>query len=126
VDRLGGYFSSLLSESEVNREYASSKFSQLTFKESHDRLALFFLKACEVAPLKFEDAACAAAIATAMCVHDCREILSIDKGSALAIYGFVEGTKTASFPVAEGTTAPTSSAASSQITKAKKAWYKLW
>jgi len=82
-----------------NSEYASTKFSQLTFKASHDCLAPFFLKYCEVTPMTFGDAALGAAIATGIVVHDCREVLSVDKGSAIAVYGFVEGTKTAPFPL---------------------------
>jgi hypothetical protein len=72
---------------------------QLTFKESCDRLAPFFLKYCELAPMTFEDGAMAAAIATGILVHDCSTVLSPNKGSAIAIFGFVEGTKTAPFPL---------------------------
>ena len=95
-------------EENLNREYASPKFSQLTFEESHDRLAPFFLKYCEVTPMEFQDAAMGAAIATGILVHDCREVLAVDKGGAIAVYGFVEGTKTAPFPVSsvENTPAP--------------------
>lgn len=105
----------------LNSEYASAKFSQLTFKESHERLAPFFLKYCEVTPMALQDAALGAAIATGIIVHDCREVLSVDKGSAIAVYGFVEGTKTAPFPFvsAEPPLFPVSS-------EKKKPWYKVW
>ncbi len=86
-------------EENLNREWASPKFSQLTFKECHERLAPFFIKYCEVAPINFYDAAIGAAIAVAITVHDCREVLSVDKGGAIAVYGFIEGTKTAPFPL---------------------------
>jgi hypothetical protein len=107
----------------LNSEYASAKFSQLTFRESHDRLAPFFLKYCEVTPMALQDAAIGAAIATGILVHDCREVLSADKGSAIAVYGFVEGTKTAPFPLASGEPSSPSSAAPSEK---KKPWYKVW
>jgi hypothetical protein len=110
-----------IGEENLNREYASAKFSQLTFKESHDRLAPFFLKYCEVAPLAFQDAAMGAAIATGIIIHDCREVLSIDKGGAIAVYGFVEGTKTEPFPL--GTAEPQSPTSSPEK---KKPWYKVW
>ena len=97
---------SAVGEAHLNREYASAKFSQLTFKESLDRLAPVFLKYCEATPLSFHDAAMAAAIATGILVHDCREVLSVDKGGAVAIYGFVEGTKTAPFPVSPAESLP--------------------
>ena len=110
-------------QNNINKEYASAKFSQLTFKESHDRLAPFFLKYCEVAPMTFQDAALGAAIATGILVHDCREVLSADKGSAIAVYGFVEGTKTAPFPLVSGENPSPSPIASSEK---KKPWYKVW
>jgi hypothetical protein len=106
----------------LNSEYASAKFSQLTFRESHDRLAPFFLKYCEVTPMALQDAALGAAIATGILVHDCREVLSADKGSAIAVYGFVEGTKTAPFPLASGENPSPPSTASAE----KKPWYKVW
>jgi hypothetical protein len=52
--------------------------------------------------MTFQDAAVGAAIATGILVHDCREVLSADKGSAIAVYGFVEGTKTAPFLLVSG------------------------
>lgn len=107
----------------LNSEYASAKFLQLTFKESHDRLASSFLKYCEVTPMAFQDAALGAAIATGILVHDCREVLSVDKGSAIAVYGFVEGTKTAPFPLASVENPSPSFTASSEK---KKPWYKVW
>lgn len=110
-----------IGQDHLNSEYASAKFSQLTFKESHDRLAPFFLKYCEVTPIAFQDAALGAAIATGILVHDCREVLSVDKGSAIAVYGFIEGTKTAPFPLVSGAN-PSPTAAPEQ----KKPWYKVW
>lgn len=108
-------------EENLNREYASAKFSQLTFKESHDRLAPFFLKYCEVTPMGLHDAAMGAAIATGILVHDCREVLSADKGAAIAVYGFVEGTKTAPFPLGS-----TETPSPSPSPEKKKPWYKVW
>lgn len=109
-------------EDNIDSEYVSTKFSKLTFKESHDRLAPFFLKYCQVAPMALRDAALGAAIATGILIHDCREVLSTDKGSAIAVYGFVEGTKTAPFPLASADTPSPSSTGSSE----KKPWYKVW
>lgn len=106
-----------VSQEDLNSEYASANFSQLSFKESHDRLAPFFLKYCEVTPMAFHDAAMGAAIATGILVHDCREVLSVDKGVAIAVYGFVEGTKTAPFPLD-----PVETPAAEK----KKPWYKMW
>ncbi len=87
-----------IGEESLNRDYVSAQFSQLTFQESHERLATFFLKYCEVAPISHHDAALGAAIASGILVHECREVLDITKGGALAVYGLIEGTKTAPFP----------------------------
>ena len=84
-----------IGEESLNAEYASGKFSQLSFQETYQRLTPFFIKYCEVAPIPFQDAALGAAIATGILIHDCREVLAVEKGAALAVYGFVEGTKTA-------------------------------
>lgn len=89
---------SKIQEGNLIREYASAKYSQLSFKESHERLAPFFLKYCEVAPMSYYDAAIAGAVATAILVHDCRTVLDVEKGGSIAVYGFVEGTKTAPYP----------------------------
>lgn len=111
-----------IGEENINGEYASAKFSQLSFKESHDRLAPFFLKYCEVAPISHYDAAFGVAIATGIIIHDCREILDVEKGAGIAVYGFIEGTKTAPFPLAGGS-APSPQPEPSQ---SKKPWYKVW
>jgi hypothetical protein len=110
-------------EGNLNREFLSSQFSQLSFKESLDRLAPFFLKYCEVAPMSFSDAAFGAAIATGILVHDCREVIPVEKGGAIAVYGFVEGTKTVPPPVvAQAAPQPSPPEAPTK----KKPWYKAW
>ncbi len=105
-------------QNSLNAEYASPKHALLSFKESHDRLAPAFLSYCRDTRLAFDDAAMGAAIATAILVHDCTVVLSADKGSAIAVYGFVEGTKTAPFPVALSEPAVAA--------EKKKPWYKVW
>jgi hypothetical protein len=60
--------------------------------------------------MSYFDAAMATAIATAMCIHDCREVLDIRKGAGIAVHGFVEGTKTAPYPVGKESAASSSEA----------------
>lgn len=90
-----------IGEDDLDPAYFSATHSQLSFEESHQRLAPFFLKYCEVAPLPLDAAAIAAAIATAGLVNDCQAVLGVEKGAAIAVFGFVEGTKTAPFPIAQ-------------------------
>ena len=89
----------VVSEKDLDQAYFSSTHSQLSFEEAHHRLAPFFLKYCEVSPMPFTDATVAAAIATGRLVRDCGAVLDVEKGAAIAVYGFVEGTKTAPFPI---------------------------
>ncbi|MBT0568714.1 hypothetical protein KIK84_00110 [Curvibacter sp. CHRR-16] len=106
-------------EGNINRDYYSRKFSQLTFQQAHEQLAAFFLQYCKAAQISFHDAALGAAIATGILINDCREVLDVEKGAAIAIYGFIEGTKTAPYPIGQ-------TASQSPSTRAKKPWYKLW
>jgi hypothetical protein len=84
-----------IGEAELDKTFLSSKLSQLSFKESIEKLSPFYLKYCEVASISLQDGAFGAAISAGLLVHDCRDVLSVEKGAALAVYGFVEGTKTA-------------------------------
>lgn len=88
-----------VSDDTLDQNYLSSEYSHLSFKQVHDRLAVFFLRYCETADLTLKEGATAAAIASALIAHECREVLAIEKGAALAVFGLVEGTKTAPFPV---------------------------
>ncbi len=107
----------------VDRDAVSTKASQLTLRQAQELLDPLFLAYCKAVPLSFEEAAFALAIATGILVHDCKPALEISKGTAIAIYGFVEGAKTA--PI----TMPPSHKASPVIPPKlaeKKPWYKVW
>ncbi|MBK9580185.1 MAG: hypothetical protein IPK50_14480 [Fibrobacterota bacterium] len=110
-----------VSQAELDSQYMSDKHSQLTFLESVDRLAPSFLEYCQENSLPLYDAAMAAAVATALCIHDCQQVLSANKGASIATYGLIEGTKTAPSMVASpagSTSAPPQ--------KPKKPWYQFW
>lgn len=112
-----------ITEHDLNPDYLSAKFSTLDFRASIECLAPFFLKYCETAPLGFQPAAYGAAIAAAELVHECADVLPIRDGGAIAVFGFVEGTKTAPFALA----APAHRAPMSAAPVAsKKPWYKPW
>ena len=111
-------------ENDLDPAYMSADHAQLNFKESHERLAPFFLKYCEAGSMNFYDAAVAAAIAAGILAHDCREVLAVNRGAALAVYGFVEGTKTAPFPVSPGVKRRSPSPPPEP--EPKKPWYKFW
>lgn len=105
-----------LNDNNINRDYLSAEYTHLSFKEAHDRLAPVFLNYCQQTKTPIIEGAYAGAVALAQLIHEARDVLSVDKGAALAIHGFVEGTKTVPFPVvgipAEG--------------EKKKPWYKIW
>ncbi len=112
-----------ISQEEVDHDYASAKLSPLSFKGSHERLAPLYLGYIEKMSLPLHDAALGAAIATGITVHDCSKVIPVEQGSALAIYGFVEGTKTAPYPCVSD---PHATDLDASARKSKKPWYKLW
>lgn len=86
-------------EQDVNITYRYQDSIQIDLKRTHEILGLFFQRWIEaVGGTSYFDGATAAAIATAICIHDCRDVLDIRKGAGIAIAGFVEGVKTAPFP----------------------------
>lgn len=109
-------------EDMVDRDAVSTKTSQLTLRQVQEQLDPFFLAYCRTAPLSLEEAAFSLAIATGILVHDCKPALAISKGTAIAIYGFVEGAKTA--PIAM-TPHPPAPRAVPRKTESKP-WYKVW
>jgi len=110
-----------ITEADLNAEHATDKFSRLSFQQTEEKLAPFFLKYCEVAPIGLRTAAIAAGVATGMLVHDCAAALPVRDGAALAVYGFVEGTKTAPF-----TSMKTGGTRQARPQAAKKPWFKFW
>jgi hypothetical protein len=106
----------------VDRDALNTKTSQLSLRQVQEQLDPFFLAYCKAAPLSFEEAAFSLAIATGILVHDCKPALEISKGSAIAIYGFIEGAKTAPIAMTPSHKAPP--AMPSQVEK--KPWYKVW
>jgi hypothetical protein len=61
-------------------------------------------------------------MASGILIDDCRDVLSVDKGGAIAIFGFVEGTKTAPYPIGHAENQPSHPDASAKT----KPWYKVW
>lgn len=111
-----------VSRENISSEYVSTKPSQLSFKESHDRLAPLFLKYCEAIPMAFQDAAFGAAIATGSLVYECREMLPVKKGCGIAVYGLLEGAKTAPFPLIAAEKLPPLPPAIER----NRPWYRFW
>ncbi len=102
----------------LDEAYMSSSHSLLSFEQSHARLAPAFLGYCRDQRLSLADGAMAAAMATAIVVHHAGQVLAVDKGVTLGVYGFVEGTKTVPFPV--------DPALLPSAPPARKPWYKPW
>jgi hypothetical protein len=67
---------------------------QLTFLETEARLAPPLQAIARQHDLDDEDLARACALATALLIYKTREVLAPEVGLGLAVYGFVEGTKT--------------------------------
>jgi hypothetical protein len=74
--------------------------SQLSLSETQTILEPWYRKTMEVCRLSFCDTAAAAAMATALQIHDCRSVLQVHSGCAIAIHGMVESLKTVPQPLA--------------------------
>ncbi len=116
-----------LHEGDMHPDYATAKFSQLSFQEASERLVPFFQTYCEAASMSHLEAAMAAAMAAALTIYDYRDTLAVEKGASIAVFGFVEGTKTAPYPVS----VPLSTSipilpTPVQNEPAKKRWYQFW
>lgn len=86
---------------------ASVSRSPLPMRESLERLSPSFLRYCETAPHGLRPAAAAAVVAADGLVHDRAVVLPVTDGAAPSrLYGFVEGTKTAPWPVPMGRRVP--------------------
>jgi hypothetical protein len=76
--------------------------SRLSLAATQGALEPWYRKTAETLALDFEEIAMAGAMSTALLVHDCREVLEINRACAIAVHGMVEATKTvpAAFPAA--------------------------
>lgn len=76
--------------------------------EAQKKLDPFYFAYCKAANLSHREAAFGSVIATALAIHNTREVLDMRKGAALAVTGFVEGCKTQPIPFAgvQATTTP--------------------
>lgn len=72
---------------------------QLDFLATQKRLEPGFLRAMEASGLSYVQAAESAAIATAIVIKQCVPVLDPNLAFGMAVYGFVEGSKTAPCPV---------------------------
>jgi hypothetical protein len=82
-------------EDTINRDAATTEASQLTLRQTQERFDPVVIAYCKAARLSFEDAALSLAITAAIFVHDCCSALDVRNGAAIAVYGFIEGCKTA-------------------------------
>ncbi len=119
-----------ITQREVNLDFADPKRAEISFRDSLDRLAPFYLKYCETAPIGLRPAAMAAARAAGVLMVECAQVLPVRDAAGIAIYGLMEGCKTVPWPLNGVKTPATASASASSAAAAKpaasKPWYKLW
>lgn len=84
-----------LDPSKVSASHANARGQKEPFLETQNVLGTQFVQVCERYGLNDVEAADAAAIATALLIKNCSQRLDPHAGFALAVYGFIEGTKTA-------------------------------
>jgi hypothetical protein len=120
VDVLGSILQSM--KIDIDAQRATSQPSelkpQLSVIETQERLDAPLRRLQATHGLSDEEAAHACAIATAFFIRDCASVLNVETAFGIAVYGFVEGTKTVPVRIAEPTP-PTPS-------EKARPWYKLW
>lgn len=108
-------------EDAANREAMDTKDSRFTLQKTQELLDPIILSYCSEKRINFEDAALSLAMTSAILVHDCRSFLDVRHGVGIALYGFVEGSKTA--PIAINSPMHSAPSKPSQV---KKPWFKWW
>ncbi len=110
-----------IDEAALNKDFLTTSMSQLSLRQTQERLDPMVLAYCKATSLPFKDAAFALATAAGILAYDCRPALALEKGAAIAVYGLVEGCKTAPIPLSD---APASTSSESPAA-AKKPWYQF-
>ncbi|MCP5298512.1 MAG: hypothetical protein H6954_02290 [Chromatiaceae bacterium] len=73
---------------------ATTAMSRLTLAETQRLLEPWYRKIADVAGLSLIEVAAAAAMTTALVIHDCCPVLDVQTGCSIAIHGLVESTRT--------------------------------
>lgn len=114
-----------LNENSLNGANETTALSQLSLAKTQELLLPWYVQTQNACKLSPRDTAGAGAMATAILIHDCRSVLNVHSGCAIAIYGVVESSKTVplKFPdsLEQWDVSP-----SPQPLANKKPWYKLW
>ncbi|MEN9866453.1 MAG: hypothetical protein RL748_2043 [Pseudomonadota bacterium] len=111
-------------EADINPDFASGESSHISLQQAQEQLLPFFLTYCEASKMSHFEAALAAAMATGITIFECRETLAPEQGASIAVFGFVEGSKTAPWP--EPANSAKSTEAQPGKSSAPKKWYQLW
>jgi hypothetical protein len=102
VSILGAALSQLgiaMNEEDPGDEDERESQPNLTFLDTQRKLEPSFLAIAEQNKLSHQEAAYAAAVATGFLIQQCSNVLDPDEAFDIAVYGFIEGTKTAPDPV---------------------------
>ena len=102
IEILGGALTQIgvsLNEEELNGETNAEGQPRQNFLETQVLLEPRFKAIQEQYGLSLQEAAEACAVATALLIEDCFQVLDPNVAFNIAIYGFIEGTKTAPDPV---------------------------
>ena len=83
-----------LDEQGVRGSRASTALSHLSLGETQAILEPWYLKTVGSSQLSLREVAASAAITTGLLIHDCRDVLDVYAGCAIATQGFVEPIET--------------------------------
>ncbi len=88
-----------LDEANLKGARETTALSRLSLAETQQRLEPWYRKTKQVCGLSFAETAGAAAIATALVIHDSGAVLDVHRACAIAVHGMVESLKTVPAPV---------------------------
>lgn len=83
-----------IDERDLDGAQHTTALSKLSLPETQEILEPWFRKVQEVCNLSYREIAGSASMATALLIHDCRSVLDIQAGCAIAVYGMIESLKT--------------------------------
>jgi len=104
----------------------STALSQLSFAETQARLNPWFEKTRVAGRMGYSEIAHSAAISTAIQIHEYWSVLDVRSACTIAVFGFVEGTKSVPLPFGDTPQAARVRPAADASPKPRQPWYKLW
>lgn len=123
IRQLSGDNADIASSSDPLTTTSESRFSLIQTQEYLDPL---YLSYCRATALSYREAAHASAIATGTLVHDSFSALGTQEATAIALYGIVEGSKTAPRKISDDDFSHKHLSNYANRNRPRRPWYQFW